>query len=238
VRRDLNINGGTGVMSPYYKANTSIAHAVGLIIMNIGGVRPGIEDMGILGHEGRAGMCIAENEEASPWEPLHEFYGFNKSDSAVTVFWPNCRLFGTPGKSAGSTLKSICDDMNAGGFDPGCAIVITPTTARFLANEGFSRKSMISYIFEYARRPATEVPLRWLKENNHFPEEGIPLPSENTRSVRKFFTSLHLPVIVAGMENMGGIALYAGGGDHGGPITKKVNLPKNWKKLVAEYKGY
>ena len=67
IRKDLQINSGAGVFSPYYKANAAIGHAVGLMIMNIGGIRHGIEDMGVFGHEGRFGMCIAEDEEASPW---------------------------------------------------------------------------------------------------------------------------------------------------------------------------
>jgi hypothetical protein len=31
-------------------------------------------------------MCFAENEERSPWPPLHVERGFNKEDSVVTVF--------------------------------------------------------------------------------------------------------------------------------------------------------
>lgn len=237
IRHDLNINSGTGVFSPYNKANAAIAHAMGLIIMNIAGIKSGVEDMGIFGHEGRFGICIAENEEASPWEPLHQFYGLNKEDNAVTVFWPNARAFGTPGKDVGSLLKGVCDSINVFGFDPGCAIIMTPVTARLLANEGYSRKALISYVVEYARRPAAEVPIRWLKGNHHIPKD-VPLPADSSRTARKFFSSLHLPVIVSGTENTGGVALYTGGGDHGGPITKKINLPGNWNRLVEEYKGY
>jgi hypothetical protein len=57
-----------------------------------------------------------------------------------------------------------------------------------------------------------------------------------TRTVRKFFTDMHLPIVVAGLETTAGVALYTGGGDHGGPITKKITLPKNWDELVAQYK--
>jgi len=235
IRKDLNINCGTGVFSPYYKANAAIAHAMGLIIMNIAGISAGIEDMGIFGHEGRFGICIGENEEASPWEPMHVYYGLSREDSAVTVFWPNSRAFGTPGKDVGSLLRGICDSISAFGFDPGCAIVLTPVTARLLKEAGFSRKDLVAYVYEYARRPATEVNVRWMIGNHHIPKY-VPLPADPTRSVRKFFSDLHLPVVVAGMENAGGVALYTGGGDHGGPITKKIELPRNWPGLVARYR--
>ena len=76
--------------------------------------------------------------------------------------------------------------------------------------------------------------MRWMKGNHHIPKD-VPLPADSTRSVRKFFSAMHLPVIVAGINYSSGVAIYGGGGDHGGPITKKIELPKNWDELVAEY---
>jgi hypothetical protein len=55
--------------------------------------------------------------------------------------------------------------------------------------------------------------------------------------VRKFWSGMHLSIIVAGGNGIA-LAFYGGGGDHGGPITKKVRLPKNWSDLVARYKEY
>ena len=173
IRHDLHVNSSVTLLSPYYKANAAVAHALGLIIMNIAGIRAGIEDMGLVGHEGRFGICIAENEEESPWEPLHEFYGLNKEDSAVTVFWPNTRSLGMFGKDVGGILKGICDSVPAFGFNPGCAFIICPETAKFLHSNGYSRKDVTSYIVEYARRPATEVNVRWMKGNHHYPKEVL-----------------------------------------------------------------
>jgi len=80
IRNDLNINSSSGALSPGDIANAAIGRAMGLIIKNIGGVRKGIEDMGVLGNPGKYSMVIAENEEDSPWEPLHVEQGFNKED--------------------------------------------------------------------------------------------------------------------------------------------------------------
>lgn len=235
IRHEINVNSGVTLMSPYYRANASIAHAVGLIIMNIAGIRAGIEDMGLLGHEGRFGICIAENEEDSPWEGLYEYYGFNKDDSAITVFWPNTRSIGMFGKNSGDILRGICDQVPAFGFDPGCAFIMCPETAHLLHKDGYSRKALTSYIVEYARKPATEMNVRWMKGNHHIPKEVL-LPADPTRSVRKFFSGMHLPILVAGLNYSFGVAFYGGGGDHGGPITKKIEIPKNWNKLVNKYK--
>jgi hypothetical protein len=235
IRRDININSGVASMSPYYLANAAIGHALAHVILNIGGVRPGIEDMSFIGHEGRCGMCVAENEEESPWNPLHVDNGLKKNDSAVTIFWPNSRSVQTRGKDAGIIMKAICDSIETFGFDPGCGILMTPANAKVLADAGLSRKDMIDYIVEYARKPATEVNVRFLKENCHAPEE-VPLPIEPTRSVRRIFDPTHLMIIVVGEPYYPGMTLYGGGGDHGAPVTKKIELPRNWAKLVAKYK--
>jgi hypothetical protein len=236
VRKDVGINCSTSYMSPYTRASACIGRAVGLLIMNVGGVRAGIEDMGVVGHEGHFGVCIGEHEEASPWEPMHVFYGLEKGDSAVTVFFPNTRTIGFGANDPGAILKAIGDNAPLMGFDPGCAIIMTPQTARALNNAGLSRQDVIDYLVEYARRPASELNTRWMKGNWHIPKY-VPLPLEPTRSVRKFMSHLHLPILVAGNEGNWGGALYGGGGDHGGPITKKIELPKNWSALVKDYPG-
>jgi hypothetical protein len=53
----------------------------------------------------------------------------------------------------------------------------------------------------------------------------------STRSVRKYYSSMH----VAGLNFSSGVALYGDGGEHGGPITNRIELPKNWGKLLAKY---
>jgi hypothetical protein len=241
IRDELKLYQGSSFLSPYNRANTAIGHAIGLIIMNIGGIRVGIEDQGIYGHEGHFGVCIAENEEASPWEPLHEFYGLNKKDNAVTIFFPNTRNLPNSHASAasepGALLRSMCEKVPLMGFDPGCAVIFCPKTARMLQNNGYSRQDVVDYLVEYARQPATEVNLRWMIESFHQPK-NVPLPADPTRSVRKFFSGMHIPVIVAGNYYSVGVILYGGGGDHGGPITKKVETPKNWANLVSKYQDF
>ncbi len=233
IRRDLNLTTGPALLSPYRRGNTAIAHAVGLILMNIAGIKPGREDMAMFGHEGRAGMCIAENEEESPWEPMHVYYGLDRDDSAISVSWPNTRYFAMMPEDFGTVLKGICETIPAFGFDPGCTLILSPQLAKFLHTNGMSRKDLVDYIVEYARIPASSLAMRWMIGHHHEPK-GVPLPQDPTRVARKFWSGMHIPVIVAGGN---GIALlfYGGGGDHGGPVTKKIQLPKNWRELVARY---
>ena len=50
------------------------------------GVRKGVEDMGVLGNPGKYGLVIAENEEGSPWSPLHVEHGFSKRTAPLRFF--------------------------------------------------------------------------------------------------------------------------------------------------------
>lgn len=237
IRHDLDISCGNGCFSPYNRANAAIGHTLGLLIMNLGGVRKGFEDKGIFGHEGHFGMCIGENEEESPWEPWHQFCGFDKEDSAVSIFWPNSREFMLLGRDPEPMLRTLCERAASMGFDPGCAFIFCPEAAQTLADFGFSRQHFRDYMVEYARRPAHEINVGWMRDNNH-ELPGIVLPAEPTRLIKKFFSDKHLPVIVSGMSYGNSVCMYGGGGDHGGPVTHRINLPKNWKGLVEKYKDY
>lgn len=235
IRHDLHLNSRGNLMSPYNKANANIGHALGLIIMNIGGTRPGMEDLSFVGHEGRYGMCIAENEEESPWEPLHVGYGFNKEDSTVTLFWSNGRQYLGSSGNAATILRRLCDNITVFAWDPGCLLIMPPSTAKVLADAGLSKKDVISYLVEYARVPAADVNLRWFRESHHEPKDFL-LPLEPTRSMRKFYSAKHTAIVVAGLSYSWATVSYSGGGTHGTIVTKKIELPANWDKLVARYK--
>ena len=76
---------GFGALGPGHRANASIGRALRLSMINIGGGRPGVSDMALLGHPGKFTYCLAEDEESSPFGPLHVACGFQTDDSVVTV---------------------------------------------------------------------------------------------------------------------------------------------------------
>jgi hypothetical protein len=80
-----DIAGGFGALGPGHRANASIGRAVRLCMMNIGGARPGSSDMALLGHPGKFSFCMAEDEAASPWEPLSSSLGYAATESTVTI---------------------------------------------------------------------------------------------------------------------------------------------------------
>lgn len=87
VRHDAGLNTGICMLGPGSPsfANTVIGRAVRLCMMNIGHAYPGIADMDTMGSPIKYSMCVAENEEHSPWAPYHVTEGYEPEESTVTV---------------------------------------------------------------------------------------------------------------------------------------------------------
>ena len=233
VVKDIDINAGRGALSPYYKANNAIAKAFGYIITNIGGIRPKLEDVSEMGHEFRLGFCVGEDEEHNPWPPLHVDYGFKAEDSAVTLFWPQ-EHHACIAETAEQVMNRICGVRSSDvGWEPGALILLTPHEVDNLVKAGIDRKTVKKYMVEYARRPSTDWNFGWLRENNHLPDVCIPLNKDYT--ARAYWSEKTLVPIVCGEEMGRMLHFFTGGGEHGGPLCTKVNLPKNWKALVEKY---
>ena len=85
VAREVGLNCGHNVMGNYFRANAVIGRAVRLCLVNIGAAIPGTGDMATAGTPAKFSFCVMENEEQSPWEPLHVERGMPKDATAVTV---------------------------------------------------------------------------------------------------------------------------------------------------------
>jgi hypothetical protein len=234
IRNQLNINNGSGAFSPGNIANATIGRAMGLIIKNIGGVRKGIEDMGVMGNPMKYTMVIAENEEESPWEPLHIEYGYNKEDSTISLSFPQSYLqHYPPGSDAASILQSVIDNTPR---SMRYTLVFNPATARSLYREGYTKEKLKEYIVKKKLVPAAQLraqsssivtPDSRLQQSSVDDAELVPL-IKNPRFIR---------VIVGGGPGAFVAHLIGGGATPGKKEIQKIELPENWDKLVAKYKN-
>lgn len=232
VTEDIGLNTDDNALSPYYRANATLARAWGYLMMNIAGLRPGIEDLSEMGHENRMGLCIGDSPKHNPWGPLHTAYGLEAEDSAVTMFWPQNHQAITA-RTVPGFLEELCK-INPYGWDPGMEIIFTPKAAKLFSDAGWGRQRIIDYIVEYARHSASEVDLSWLKGNSH-PANSVDFPEVSTHSTRIFWSNEHIFAIVAGGQAGPMVTVLGGGGDHGGPACAKVQLPRRWRQLVEQY---
>ena len=156
IRNEIGMNSGIGAMGPYNHANMTIGRAWNLLSQNLqGGSTPGETYMGTLGNYFAISGCFAENEESSPWEPLHMRYGFKREDSAVTVFRGGRYMqsgFG-PREDWEDKLRrcfAACEARQSPLF------VMDPIVARLYEEKGFNKQKLIEWCAENARLPAKE----------------------------------------------------------------------------------
>jgi len=234
IVKDIGLNTKDNYLSPYYKPNACIARAFGYIMMNIGGLRPAIEDLSEMGHENRLGFCMGDDPDNNPWDPVHVDFGLEREDSAVTMFWPQEHRVANRRTPEG-VLDYLATMQPPYGWEPGLCIIMTPIMAQMMADAGWTKKAILEYIVEYARRPASEADLAWIIGNNHIPD-CVQLPVDMKHSTRVYWDERHMFCLVGGGKAGAMLTVLGGGGDHGGPSCTKIELPQNWEALVAEYR--
>jgi hypothetical protein len=215
IRNDININCSSGALSPGNIANAAIGRAVGLIVKNIGGARKAIEDMGVIGNPGKYSLVIGEDEEASPWEPVSVERGFKKEDNTITVFFPNTFIQTVP---SGTDAKSILETLASISSSTMSCLIIIPSWAKVLSNEGWTKHKVREYLAEHAAPYSSSI-----------------TPSSAARP--KIDLDSHMILVAGGPGSFIGLLRSAGPGFfENALVTRKIELPKNWDKLVAKYK--
>jgi hypothetical protein len=156
IRNEIGMNAGIGAMGPYNHANTTIGRAYSLLSQNgQGGSVPGETYMGALGNPLAYSCCFAENEERSPWMPLHVQKGFKPTDSAVSVF------VGNRGIQEGFGPRDTWEEkfrrcLAATSHIPPC-IVLDPIVARLFEARGIkSKDDLIHWCARNARVTARD----------------------------------------------------------------------------------
>jgi hypothetical protein len=165
IRRRLDVNCAAGVFGPGYRANATIGRALRLVMINLGGTKPGELAMSTMGHPGRYTYCIGEYEEASPWEPLHVERGFDGGVSAVTLFagegptMVNDHLSREATQLLASLGWSAAGVWNHKTFPLyGHTLwVIGPEHARTLGGARWSKHDVKQFLFETVRRRVREL---------------------------------------------------------------------------------
>jgi hypothetical protein len=157
IRREIGMDAGIGVLGPYNHANATIGRAFGLLSQNLqGGSVPGESYMGSLGNWYAYTAAFPENEERSPWEPLHVQHGFKPTDSTVSVFFGG--WYTQSGYGPRETWKEkFIRCLTAAGHHIPPLIVLDPIAARGFVELGFDKKcNLINWCAENARLPARE----------------------------------------------------------------------------------
>jgi ferredoxin-thioredoxin reductase catalytic subunit len=159
--RELGFNGGLGAFGNGTASNAVVGRALRLVMMNVGGARPGGIARTTQGHPGRYTYCIAENEAESPWEPLHVERGLPAGASAVTAVAAEAPhgLADQGSRTAEELALSLGWSM-AGIWNhqlfPVMAqtlLAVSPEHARVFARDGWRKDDLRRFLFERIRKP-------------------------------------------------------------------------------------
>jgi hypothetical protein len=181
IRKRLSFNSGSGLFGPGNRTNAAIGRAMRLILLNVGGAKPGVTDLSTQGQPSKYSFCIAENEEMSPWEPLHVERGFPRSSSTVTVCGvenPH-NINDHTAEDGENLLTTIAGTVATQGNnnilykmgEP--LIVIGPEHARIISASGFSKAQVKEYLHDHARVPKRRFSRKHQEEQfSVFPDDS------------------------------------------------------------------
>jgi len=165
VRDAIGLNSGMGALGPGFRANLTIGRALRLLVTLTGGAMPGRLDRATQGQMGKVGFCIAEDEEVSPWEPLHVERGFQPGQSVVTVIGSDAPLSisdhrsRTPEDLAWVLAWAAASawSTNWWPLEEPSVFVICPEHAEMFRAAGWAKQRLRQFMFEAVHKPAAEL---------------------------------------------------------------------------------
>ena len=164
IAKEVGINSGYNAFGQGFRANATIGRAIRLLLMNVGGGLPGTGDRATQGSPAKITYCVAENESANPWEPLHVEHGFPADTSVVTAI--ACEgphniqdHFSYTGLGilkviAGAMGQAGSNNILAGGHP---LLSLGPEHAATIARDGFTKRQVKEFLVEHARFPLARL---------------------------------------------------------------------------------
>jgi hypothetical protein len=234
ARNELSINSAGSIFGSGFRANATIGRSIRLTCINVFGLHPHLLDQATQANPSKYMMCIGENEEASPWAPLHVDQGFAAGESAVSAFviravmHIEARHTMVPEQLATDLTNSVCRTGALLTEFNQSLIVLGPEHAHLFANAGWSKDDLRRFILEHAvvdrdvlrasGKEALSRHARWRVPTDHL--EAVP---DSTASDRvPLLRDLDgVQVMVAGANNAGVSAVVDifGRPGHGRPFS-------------------
>jgi hypothetical protein len=205
IRKELGFNTAGGAFGPGFRPNMTIPRAIGLIVRNAFGIHPHVLEQATQGVPGRWNICIAENEEESPWEPFAENGGVPGGVSAVSATLTRTMEFvdnrHTPNPE--DVLRDFLDTIGRIGSlifpQTSVALVLCPEHAQMFAAAGLSKADVQNWLIERSGRTGREFKSMG-KANVARP--GFNGEYEGDEAFHRILSGpRQIPVIVAGAKN-------------------------------------
>ena len=251
IVKELGFNYTQGALRPGFQANTSIGRFWRMYLRNVGGFLPHKADKGCYG--GNFRIVVAENDEAcaeAGWPTLREDEGLGKGDSGVTITacteMTQAIEVGDP--NAEQILKNIETRMADNnmfiqfffrGMRTRPTVILTPLIMKALVDQGYDKKRVRQHFYENAKlrvsRLSGMILNRFYKgvHDGNWPEQlGTSL--DVNRDIQMVSSPDDFLIIVSGDPARDHVMIGSSNGYIGFPVTKKVQLPRNWENLLGK----
>ena len=158
IRREIGMHATHNALANGSRANATIGRAIRLVLLNVLGCVPGGLDRSTLGHPGKLALCVAEDEEDSPWTPLAEERGVPAGASTVTVMAcaPPRQVMNEWTTDPEEILETFAAEMRANMLHysvwPGNYAIVVPQQLReLLAAVGWQKRDVREFVHRRAR---------------------------------------------------------------------------------------
>ena len=165
VRHKIGLNCRKNVLGPGTRANATIGRAIRLLLINVGHSVPGVTDQSCFGHAGKFTYTLGEDEEGSPWEPLHVEAGYAAGDSTVTVMGAEApRYISTIANPVypeiilirlADVLSTVASFGMTGRSE--AFVLLNPDHRDALAAAGWSKADVRGFLYERSGRRAADL---------------------------------------------------------------------------------
>jgi hypothetical protein len=259
IIKELNFNYEGGVMRVGRQANTSIGRFLRLYMRNVAGLRipPMSTDKATFGDT--FNLVLPENEDVCAelgWEPLSVMRGFKRGENIVTV--QSVVYASPPIASGGDKARDHMDTwvevigstashwthmaINWWRYYP--LLVISPSIARVIAQEGLTKKDIAQYLYDNSKISAESVEriafqggfttfnLKKMVDDKQIPGIYYENP-DPARMVPVFIKPEWIEIMVSGDAGRNRSRGYIQNHEQGPPVSRKIELPDNWKQLLS-----
>ncbi|MBI3108900.1 MAG: hypothetical protein HYY95_25570 [Candidatus Rokubacteria bacterium] len=199
----LKVSGGYGCLGPGYRANATIGRAFRLLLLNVGGAKPGVLDRATVGQAAKYTFAFAENEARCPWPTFGRSRGLAGGQSGITIVGISCLINALDdiSNTADDLLATLAQCMTAHGTNTmqlggEVVLLLCPEHAEILARDGLGRQEIQQELYRRAVTPAawfTEPHLRMLRaKRSRYPA------AVQTEEIHALDSPESLLIIVAG----------------------------------------
>ncbi|GAA1804489.1 hypothetical protein [Nesterenkonia flava] len=220
VRQRLDINSAGNIFGSGHRANATIGRALRLALINVFGLHPHGLDQATQATPAKYTALIGENEEMSPWDPLHTEYGFTRDDDVVTSFVIRSvmHIEARHTQAAEHLALDFTDSiMRTGAFIheyTNALLVVSPEHADLFARAGWSKEDLREFVYAHAVRPrpdfaavgkdAVSRHTKWRLATDHPDAEPDTASATSTpEQVRGLTNPESVQIMVAGANNAG-----------------------------------